>query len=870
MAWIRAGLSGGSGGIPFTLTVTCEEDFIGEVLTFSNGITILTETVPSSLTVVFSIPTAGTWTLSNSLTSDTEVFNITSEYTAELSATPDGKTVLPTDDIQTWLKCAGISDKSYTTLAEVLADTDTLLALITSDNAIDYMVRSKTWAVAQALVPMMTSDTTPSGESSASTCYENSLAYKAFDGDDTTRWESANVSPFVNVWIQYDFTEAITVESFKMLLPARNQPATFTLQGSNDGSSFADVETYSNSTASSINVTYNNTDVTAYRYWRILITSIHKDSASSSYWTGLNTLQFYSPSITTSATAMQYINSYDYAATTLLADSDWCEAICNSEYSGSVLNVKNPTMTSNTTPSGVASASGTPANAWKALDGDFSNAWTHSDGSSTSGYLQYHFPTPKRINRVPICPYVTSRGLSIKQFSISASNDNFSTSDTLYTSEVFANTTTIPDTFTMFATFLNTTEYSDYRLNILSTYDTSKYIGVRECLFIGRENSGVQTWLHAAGITDKNYTTLAEVLNDTTTLAALMASEDAVDYLVTCKEWASTISVPTMTSNTAPSGRCFASSEYSGRGAYVAFDGTSNAWQTSNTSTSFSNIYVGYQFTSAIEINRAAFTVGTPQVSAMTYKFQGSSDGSAWTDLTSDLTTYSTSSTAVTFATTGKFSYYRMLIISQTHSTSERGGMISALQFYSASITDNATAMSYIGLNNYCANTLLADSTWRNAICNSEYFESVLNVKVPVMTSNTTPSGIASASSYDSDHYAYKAMDGNDGSYWFCRTSDSTLGYDFGEPKNVYMAVILQSSQDSNTRTYTEKIQSSTDGVTWNDESTAESVSTGTTAKTTKLLFAANNKNAYRLNITSSQGRSPAVFTIQFYGRVDV
>ena len=62
-------------------------------------------------------------------------------------------------------------------------------------------------------------------------------------------------------------------------------------------------------------------------------------------------------------------------------------------------------------------------------------------------------------------------------------------------------------------------------------------------------------------------------------------------------------------------------------------------------------------------------------------------------------------------------------------------------------ITGNQSAMSYIGLNNYCSNTLLADSTWMTGICNSSYFESVLNVKVPTMTSNTTPSGVASASS---------------------------------------------------------------------------------------------------------------------------
>ena len=192
------------------------------------------------------------------------------------------------------------------------------------------------------------------------------------------------------------------------------------------------------------------------------------------------------------------------------------------------------------------------------------------------------------------------------------------------------------------------------------------------------------------------------------------------------------------------------------------------------------------------------------------------------------------------------------------------------IQFYSASIVTDATAMTYIGQNNYCANTLLADATWCEAICNSEYFESVLNVKVPTMTDNTHPSGEASASSYDSDHYAYKAMDGNSGSYWFCRTGNSTIGYDFGRSINAYLAIMLISSQDTATRTYTQKIQSSSDGVTWNDESTAASITTTGSAVTTKIIFSAENKNAFRLNFASSNDRSPALWTLQFYGREDV
>lgn len=57
---------------------------------------------------------------------------------------PDGKTVEPTDDVELWQKCGNTKTK-YTSLAEILADSATLSALMASDNAADYLVRSTTF-----------------------------------------------------------------------------------------------------------------------------------------------------------------------------------------------------------------------------------------------------------------------------------------------------------------------------------------------------------------------------------------------------------------------------------------------------------------------------------------------------------------------------------------------------------------------------------------------------------------------------------------------------------------------------------------------------------------------------------------------------
>lgn len=180
----------------------------------------------------FTVHSANTYTLtvSNGTISRTETVSITTSGQSEsitIDLIPDGSTVTPTDDIQTWLHCGGIFNKSYTTLSEVLADTSTLSTLVGDSNAVDYMARSTTWAsgtsadsnamtyiglddycadsllanstwrtaicnstyfesVLTVSIPTMTSNTTPSGEAyikDVDSFFPTTSAYKAFDGD---------------------------------------------------------------------------------------------------------------------------------------------------------------------------------------------------------------------------------------------------------------------------------------------------------------------------------------------------------------------------------------------------------------------------------------------------------------------------------------------------------------------------------------------------------------------------------------------------------------------------------------------------------------------------------------------------------------
>ena len=131
-----------------------------------NSSTVGTTTFDSTGHATFSVHSVGTYNVSatDNLSKTYEVdVDVTEEttYTVEFIDAIDGATVEPTDDITTWLKCANIEDPSITTLADVLANRSLFETLIANSNACNYMARSTTWALAEGLVPTMTTDTTP-------------------------------------------------------------------------------------------------------------------------------------------------------------------------------------------------------------------------------------------------------------------------------------------------------------------------------------------------------------------------------------------------------------------------------------------------------------------------------------------------------------------------------------------------------------------------------------------------------------------------------------------------------------------------------------------------------------------------------------
>jgi hypothetical protein len=314
MAWFEC-TTGASSGNGVALIVTTDASFAGSNITASNGEDTFTQQCPSSAPYVVTfenIPT-GTYTISGVTGGQTvsKTF-VVSDYNFEFHNTPTGSTATPVNVIQTWLHCANIWNKSYTTINQVLADTSTLLALISSNNAADYMARSTNWAssvcanqtamgyignnnycankllanstwrnaiynsaymesVLKVKVPTMTSNTAPSGEAFASsTTSSNNYAYFAFDGVNNTYWSPTRTQAgTINSFVGYDFGSPIQINAFNVVFLSDYGATAFKIQGSNNrNSGWVDLYHKENVTEDYINATFENNN--AYRYYRFL------------------------------------------------------------------------------------------------------------------------------------------------------------------------------------------------------------------------------------------------------------------------------------------------------------------------------------------------------------------------------------------------------------------------------------------------------------------------------------------------------------------------------------------------------------------------------------------------------------------------
>ncbi|MBC3901313.1 hypothetical protein GH811_17010 [Acetobacterium malicum] len=100
------------------------------------------------------------------------------------------------------------------------------------------LLKMDDYETVKSSIPTMTSNTLPSGVASASSEYGTSTqAYKAFDNDPNSYWQTNSNGP---AWLQYEFTAPITptMYSVQTIYSGQYYPAFWTLLGSDDAVSW--------------------------------------------------------------------------------------------------------------------------------------------------------------------------------------------------------------------------------------------------------------------------------------------------------------------------------------------------------------------------------------------------------------------------------------------------------------------------------------------------------------------------------------------------------------------------------------------------------------------------------------------------------
>lgn len=309
-------------------------------------------------------------------------------------------------DYKSWLIAGNLSPSYYSSLDEVLADEEAVRKLMTLHDSVDYLASAISstdpllvtvlnndicakWITLRSYaldtlhanqyctsimdtadkydygewllipqVPKMYADTAPYGVASSSGVYgTNTEAYRAFDWDSSYIWMADN--PGSNsAWIQYKFPYATQINHVRMTTHSAGNyiPNQFTLQGSDDGSSWTNIQTVTTGLTVDSTKDFTIDNNTAYLYYRV------GNIVTSAAYVQIKDLQFYG----------------------------W----------GPKGNI--PVMTSNTVPYGVVSASGTAASnfpAYNAFCGfDLTAQWR--SGEASGSWIMYKFINPVCAKRV--------------------------------------------------------------------------------------------------------------------------------------------------------------------------------------------------------------------------------------------------------------------------------------------------------------------------------------------------------------------------------------------------------------------------------------------------------------------------------------
>lgn len=202
---------------------------------------------------------------------------------------------------------------------------------------------------------------------------------------------------------------------------------------------------------------------------------------------------------------------------------------------------------------------------------------------------------------------------------------------------------------------------------------------------------------------------------------------------------------------------------------------------------------------------------------------------------------------------------------------------------WASTIASDESAMTYIGLDNYCARTLVRNETWSLEIVKSSYVDNVMNVQTPTMSGNSSPAGVGTCSASEQREANYGAWKGFDKRTGYDRGWQGTLNSSFGvarwlcftfpSPVKIYGYSAWSMIEAGSARSYpiTHKIQAY-DGENWIDIGSGNGFDgkwSGAISNPTDAAY-----SAYRLWsnnwFMSTTGNQAGLGELQFYGRKDI
>ena len=137
----------------------------------------------------------------------------------------------------------------------------------------------------------------------ASSSYQSQLPALAVDGNDSTYWRSNNSVP---VWLACDFGKIVSLDTLRVVKLSSYRPRGYTLQVSEDGSSWADLKSGEMTNATGEEII--EFEAASYRYWRLYITSLWSSRCHIGELTFFGEIPVYSAN-GFSVTGMQYATS---------------------------------------------------------------------------------------------------------------------------------------------------------------------------------------------------------------------------------------------------------------------------------------------------------------------------------------------------------------------------------------------------------------------------------------------------------------------------------------------------------------------------------------------------------------------------------